>query len=128
MFPMPAADAANTKVQVSVDTAIGIPVKGKNQPEAKKFVEYMSSKEVVQKYVDLSGYPAAINGVTNNNKEITSLSELITAGKVYPTIERVWPPGVNGDVGKATQEMLATGDIDGYLKALDKIFYNKLNQ
>jgi raffinose/stachyose/melibiose transport system substrate-binding protein len=128
MFPMPAADAPNTKVQVSVDTAIGIPVKGKNQPEAKKFVEYMSSKEIVQKYVDLSGYPAAINGVTNNNKEITSLSSLITAGKVYPTIERVWPPGVNGDVGKATQEMFATGDIDGYLKALDKIFYNKLNQ
>ncbi|TBL78651.1 extracellular solute-binding protein [Paenibacillus thalictri] len=128
MFPLPAEKAENTKAQVSVDTAIGLPAKGKNQDEAKKFLEYMSSKEVVQKYVDAGGYPAAIQGVTNNTKEINSLNDLIVAGKVFPTIERVWPTGVNGDVGKATQEMLATGDIDGYLKKLDTIFYNKLNQ
>lgn len=128
MFPMPADKAEDTKVQVSVDTALGLPAEGKNQGEAKKFIEFMTSKESVQKYVDVGGYPSAITGVTNNNQQITSLSDLINADKVYPTIERSWPSGVNGDVGKATQEMFATGDIDSYLEALDNIFFNKFNQ
>jgi raffinose/stachyose/melibiose transport system substrate-binding protein len=128
MFPMPADKAEDTKVQVSVDTALGLPANGKNQASAEKFIEFMTSKESVQKYVDIGGYPSAITGVENNNKQITSLSDLINADKVYPTIERSWPSGVNGDVGKATQEMFATGDIDSYLKALDKIFFNKFNQ
>lgn len=128
MFPVPPDKPENAKIQVSVDTAIGFPANGKNKEEARKFVEFMASKEAVQKYVDVGGYPAAIQGVTNNVKEIAKLGELIQAGKVYPTIERLWPPGVNADVGKATQEMFATGDIDGYLQKLDSIFFNKLNK
>jgi len=128
MFPVPPDKPENAKIQVSVDTAIGFPANGKHVEEARKFVEFMASKEAVQKYADVGGYPAAIQGVTNNVKEIAKLNELIEAGKVYPTIERLWPPGVNADVGKATQEMFATGDIDGYLQKLDAIFFNKLNQ
>jgi raffinose/stachyose/melibiose transport system substrate-binding protein len=59
---------------------------------------------------------------------MAKLSELIDAGKVYPTIMSVWPPGVAEEVGKATQEMFAVGDIDSYLQNLDTIFYNRYNQ
>lgn len=128
MFPMPAYTVEDAKIQVSVDTAIGLPANGKNEEEARKFVEFMASSEAVQKYVDVGGYPAAVNGVTNNVEEISHLNDLIADGKVYPTIERVWPAGVNADVGKATQEMLITGDFDSYLQKLDDIFFNILNQ
>ncbi|MFC3771545.1 ABC transporter substrate-binding protein [Paenibacillus sp. GCM10012303] len=128
MFPMPPEKAENAKTQVSVDTAIGLPANGKHKEEARKFVEFMVSKESVQRYVDFGGYPAAIKGVNNGVKELTTLNSLIEAGKVYPTIERLWPAGVNADVGKATQELFATGDIDAYLQKLDSIFYNKLNK
>jgi len=128
MFPVPTEKAEDVKTQVSVDTAIGIPVNGKNKEQARKFVDFMASQESVQTYLNVGGYPAAIKGVTNDVKEMNQLTELITAGKVYPTIERLWPPGTNGEVGKATQEMFATNDVDQYLKKLDEIFYNRFNK
>ncbi|MEF2248348.1 MULTISPECIES: ABC transporter substrate-binding protein [unclassified Paenibacillus] len=128
MFPLPTEKAEDLKTQVSVDTAIGLPTGGKNEAEARKFVEFMSSKEAVEAYLEKGGYPSGINGVDTGSAEMASLSQLIKDGKVYPTIERVWPPGLNAEVGKATQEMFVTKDIEQYLKALDSIFYNVLNQ
>lgn len=128
MFPVPTEKAEDVRTQVSVDTAIGIPVNAKHKDEARKFVEFMASKESVQTYLQVGGYPAAIQGVTNDVQEMKRLNELIEAGKVYPTIERLWPPGTNGEVGKATQEMFATNDVDKYLKDLDDIFFNRFNQ
>ncbi|RED85454.1 MULTISPECIES: ABC transporter substrate-binding protein [Cohnella] len=128
MFPFPTENAADLKTQVSVDTAIGIPTRGKNQAEAKKFIEFMTTKESVEKYLATAGYPSGIKDVQSGREEITSLTQLINDGKIYPTIERLWPPGLNAEVGKATQEMFITKDIGKYLDALDTIFYNVLNQ
>ena len=128
MFPLPAEKAEDTRLQISVDTAIGMPADGKHPEAARTFIEFMSSQETVQKYIDAAGYPSAIQGIANNNDKIERLNDIITAGKVYPTIERVWPPGVNSDVGKATQEMFASGDIDAYLQKLDAIFFDKYNK
>ncbi|MGM1046263.1 MAG: ABC transporter substrate-binding protein [Bacillota bacterium] len=128
MFPLPTENAADLKTQVSVDTAIGIPADGKNKEEAKKFIEFMSSKENVETYLSIAGYPSGIKDVQTGLPEISSLTQLISDGKVYPTIERLWPPGMNAEVGKATQEMFLTKDIDQYLKTLDTIFFNKSNQ
>ncbi|MFD0713830.1 ABC transporter substrate-binding protein [Paenibacillus sp. GCM10027626] len=128
MFPFPTKDAADLKTQVSVDTAIGIPTNGKDQEATRKFIEFMTQKDSVETYLQVGGYPSGIKDVTTGRPEISQLTQLITDGKVYPTIERLWPPGTNGDVGKATQEMLATGDVDKYLKNLDTIFFNKFNE
>ncbi len=128
MFPLPTENAADLKTQVSVDTAIGIPMGGKNQAEARKFIEFMTSKESVETYLQIGGYPSGIKDVKSGREEIRSLTQLINDGKVYPTIERLWPPGMNGEVGKATQEMLANGDVDKYLQTLDTIFFNKFNE
>lgn len=128
MFPVPTENAADMKTQVSVDTAIGLPAKGKNQEEARKFIEFMSQKDNVETYLAMAGYPSGIKEVKSGREEITLLTNLITDGKIYPTIERLWPPGLNAEVGKATQEMFVTKDIDLYLEALDAIFFNKLNQ
>lgn len=128
LFPLPTVNAADMKTQVSVDTAIGLPENGKNQAEARKFLEFMSSKESVTSYLKIGGYPSGIKEVESGLPEIVSLTELIQAGKVYPTIERLWPPGTNAEVGKATQEMFITNDVEQYLKALDTIFFNKFNQ
>lgn len=128
MFPLPTENSADLKTQVSVDTAIGIPSNGKNKEEAKKFIEFMSSKENVETYLSIGGYPSGIKDVQSGLPEITSLTQLITDGKVYPTIERLWPPGTNAEVGKATQEMFLTKDVDQYLTTLDTIFFNRFNQ
>jgi len=128
IFPFPTKNAADLKTQVSVDTAIGLPAGGKDEAQARKFVEFMTSKEAVESYLEVGGYPSGIKDVHTAREEFSSLNQLITDGKVYPTIERLWPPGTNGDVGKATQEMLSTGDIDKYLQNLDGIFFNKFNE
>ncbi|MCU6709911.1 extracellular solute-binding protein [Paenibacillus sp. J5C_2022] len=128
MFPLPTVNAADIKTQVSVDTAIGLPANGENEEAARKFISFMSEKENVETYLAMAGYPSGIKDVKSSREEITLLTELITDGKIYPTIERLWPPGVNAEVGKATQEMFVTGNVDQYLEALDAIFYNKHNQ
>src|SRR5690606_25154017 len=116
------------KTQISVDTAIGLPVNGKNEEAARKFIEFMTTEESVKKYLSIANYPSAINNVDTAGPEITLLSELIDQDKVYPTIERLWPPGVNTEVGKATQELFITKDIEQYIQALDEAFYNKFNE
>ncbi|TCZ77226.1 extracellular solute-binding protein [Paenibacillus albiflavus] len=128
MFPLPAEKAEDTKVQVTVDTGIGLPKDGKNQQEARKFIEFMASKEAVEEYISTSQYPAAIKGVKNNAVENKSLNDLINDGKIYAPLSRKWPPGALDEFGAATQELISTGNIDNYLKKLDSIFYNKQTQ
>jgi raffinose/stachyose/melibiose transport system substrate-binding protein len=128
MFPFPANTAEATKTEVFVDTALGLPKGGKNEKASRKFVEFMASKEAAQIYVDEAGYPSAIKGVENSAKEIKSLSDLISAGKVYLPVSTNWLPGMTDDVGKATQELVAKQSIDDYLVKLDSIFFNKANQ
>lgn len=128
LFPFPTEKEEDLKTQISVDTAIGLPVNGKNEEAARKFIEFMTTEESVKKYLSIANYPSAINNVDTAGPEITLLSELIDQDKVYPTIERLWPPGVNTEVGKATQELFITKDIDQYIQALDEAFYNKFNE
>ncbi|PZE22279.1 ABC transporter substrate-binding protein [Paenibacillus xerothermodurans] len=128
MFPLPAEKAEDTKIGAFVDTAVGLPKDGKNAAEAKKFVEFLASPEIVQYYVDETQYPPATQGVKNNITEIKDLYAFIEAGKTFPSISRLFPPGASDDFAKATQGLFASGDVDTYLQDVDAVFFNKLNQ
>lgn len=129
LFPFPADQANDTKVAIIVDTALGLSSSAKHPNEAKKFIDFMSSPEHVQAYVDATQYPSAIQGVQNNVKEINRLWELIHTGKTYPFVEAVFPKvSLRDDLAQAVQKLIVTKDVDGFLQGLDSAFYNKANQ
>lgn len=50
------------------DLALSISAKSEHPEEAKKFLEYISSKEVMQKYYDVDGSPTSVEGVETEGK------------------------------------------------------------
>ncbi|WP_199615857.1 ABC transporter substrate-binding protein [Paenibacillus alkalitolerans] len=129
IFPFPADKAEDTKVSFIVDTAIGISSSAINSDDAKKFIDFMSSPENVQVYVDETQFMSAVKGVNNNTAEINRLSDLVKAGKTFPFVETVFPKAsMQDDLAQAAQKLIVTKDVDGFIKQLDAAFYNKANQ
>jgi len=128
MFPMPADQAENTKVQVAVDTGIGFPTGGKYEKQAKTFAAFMTEKEIVEKYVNSSYAIPAIKGIESNLVEVQSLNDLIIEGKTYMPLYSKWLPGAMDAFIAAHQKLILSKDADHYLKELDQVFYGVLAQ
>lgn len=128
MFPFPAMKAEETKISIIVDSAIGISSSTEHPDEAKKFIDFMSSPEIVQIYVDATQYPSAVKGVKNNVKEINQLASLIDAGRTYPLVESIFPKAeMRDELAQAVQKLIVTKDINALLADLDTTFFNKAN-
>ncbi|MCS7461444.1 extracellular solute-binding protein [Paenibacillus doosanensis] len=128
IFPFPAEKAEDLKVQVQVDTALGMPAEGKNEAEARKFIDFFATPEITQLYVDEGKYPATIKGVKNNTPELNNLQSLISAGKVYPPSDMSWTPSMYEDFGNIVQYLLSTKDVDGFVSSVDKMLFNAYNK
>jgi len=127
IFPFPADKAEDTKVAMQVGTALSIPKDGKNNSEAKKFMEFFATTEMAQMYADETGNISVIQGVKPNYKENKTLADYALSGKLYRAADSTWTPAMQDDFGKATQELIGGGTIDAYMKKLEDIFYNKGN-
>ncbi|MGT2753326.1 extracellular solute-binding protein [Streptococcus ovis] len=77
MFAFPTEDGKTYTVGAA-DMALSISKESKHQKEAQKFLSYISSKEVFQKYYDVDGSPTAVEGVETEGKfqEIAGVTEL----------------------------------------------------
>ncbi|SFM43485.1 raffinose/stachyose/melibiose transport system substrate-binding protein [Paenibacillus sp. 1_12] len=127
IFPFPAEKAEDTKVAMQVGTALSIPKNGKNNAEAKKFMEFFSTTEMGQMYADETGNISVIQGVKPNYKENKTIAEYALSGKLYRAADTNWTPAMQDDFGKATQELISGLTIDDYMKKLEEIFYKKGN-
>lgn len=129
LFPLPADNAADTKVTIQIDTGLGFPANSKKLSEAKKFVGYWATPEVNQQYVDETQYLPAINGVENRADKLNSFNELIQAGNIYPVIARLFPQASNAqDFGNAWQAYYMSGDTEVLLDTLESVFFNANNK
>lgn len=77
MFAFPTEDGKAYTVGAA-DMALSISKDSKYPEEAKKFLKYLSSKEVFQKYYDVDGSPTAVEGVDTEGKfqETAGVTEL----------------------------------------------------
>ncbi|NOY08101.1 MAG: extracellular solute-binding protein [Spirochaetes bacterium] len=125
MFPFPADIEKNTRVIYGVDFALAAAAKGKHLKEANKFIGFFSRTDIAQIYANKDGSPSLIKGVKVHTKEIAKLTKLLNEGRSFEWLNFHWPPGVFDESHKIAQSLVATQDVNAYLKDVDEIFKNK---
>jgi len=125
MFPFPADTEKNTKVIYGVDFALAAAANGKNFKAANKFIEFFSRTDIAQIYANKDGSPSLIKGVKVHTKEIARLTKLLNEGRSFEWLNFHWPPGVFDESHKIAQSLIATRDVNAYLKNVDEIFKKK---
>ncbi|MGT2742831.1 extracellular solute-binding protein [Streptococcus plurextorum] len=68
MFAFPSDEAGKEYTIGAADMALSIAKSTKHPEEAKKFLAYLSSPKVFQKYYDVDGSPTSVNGVDTEGK------------------------------------------------------------
>lgn len=68
MFAYPGKEAGQELTVGAADLALSIAKDSENQEAAEKFVEYMTTKEAMQKYYDVDGSPTSVTAVDTEGK------------------------------------------------------------
>lgn len=125
-FPFPAETKEATRIGVNIDQALCISSSTKKVELAKAFLEFFSRTEIAQIYADMDGSPSAIKGVKSRTEEFELLTQLVDQGKSFRISRTYWANGVIGDLNMNLQKLVATKDVDQFLKDMDdvvKIYY-----
>ncbi|MBN2859044.1 MAG: extracellular solute-binding protein [Sphaerochaetaceae bacterium] len=124
MFPLPAKAGRETRVEYGVD--LGLVIGNKKDAAkveaAKKFVSYITSTEVAQRYADVDGSPSAIQGVKFNSDISAPLVDMVQQSKSFRNIRYLYAPGGNGRADTGTQQLILDSDVDAFLAELNYIF------
>lgn len=123
MFPLPAMNGKETRVEYGVDLALVI---GNTDPAkieaAKKFVAFVATPEIGQYYADIDGSPSAIKGVEFNSDVSRPLVDMVQAGKSFRNIRYRYAPGGNARINVALQQLLVDQDIDAFASEVNYVF------
>lgn len=124
MFSFPAGEGADTKVSMGIDVNIAIAATCKKPEAAKKFLEFIASKEMVQLYVNNDYSLPCIKDVTPNIPEAEDIVALVNDGKgVLQTL--ALPKAVSDLRQNTIQGIVLTSDAtpaDEFLKSLTDSF------
>lgn len=124
MFSFPAGEGVDTKVSMGIDVNIAIAATCKNPDAAKKFLEFLSSKEMVQLYVNNDYSLPCVKEVTPNIPEAEEIVALVDGGKgVLQTL--ALPKAVSDLRSNTIQGIVLTSDAtpaDEFLKSLTDSF------
>lgn len=128
MFPMPAADAANTRITVQAAGGLGINAKTKNLSQAKEFLDFVSAPEqqvTLAKLNNLISPAAAVSG--NLSGMYADIKPYFADNKVLADPTAQWPNTSHNTNTGASVQGLFTGQksVDEVLADMDKFFAAK---
>ncbi|MEY8462173.1 extracellular solute-binding protein [Streptococcus merionis] len=91
-FAFPGEKAGEDLTIGGADLALSISAKTKHPEEAKKFLNYLSTKEVMQKYYDVDGSPTSVIGVETDGKfpEIEGIAQYAFTDKQVAWLHKEW--------------------------------------
>ena len=114
MFGLPAFDdPSKARLMVDVDYRIGINAQSPNIEAAKKFLDFMTSKEATDIWI---GEAKLISSIVGTNVDAigssvaTDIKAYIDNDKTYPWGYSYWAPGLSNEIGKLMQ-MYYLGDM-----------------
>jgi raffinose/stachyose/melibiose transport system substrate-binding protein len=119
-FPMPATeDPEQTRSRVNLDLALWIPTASPHQDEARVFLQWLMSPDVIGRYNgdNLASSPLK-DAPPQQDPRMAGLQESLADGRIYQGANTYIPPGV--PVGNYVQEALLSGDSDTMLRRLDE--------
>lgn len=121
-FPFPAQDKGKSLTIGAGDLALSISAQSKHKKEAQKFVDYMTTPEVMQKYYDVDGSPCAVEGVIENTTDspLKGLTDLAFTDQHLVWLAKDW--NSENDFYTLTTNYLYNGDQKMMINGLNAFF------
>ncbi|MGT2910626.1 extracellular solute-binding protein [Streptococcus cameli] len=122
IFAFPSEEAGNSYTIGAADVAVSISAESKHPEEAKKFLSYLSSPEVFQKYYDVDGSPTSVVGVDTEGKfeELNGIADLAFTDKHVVWLQSEWES--EDEFWNITVETVKKPDSEQLTKLLNKFF------
>ena len=118
VFPMPVTnDPAKNKLVSGVDVILTMNKDTEHKEEAMKFIEFMMSKETVQKYIDEQKAFSAIQDVYQEDVVFEGIKENFETGELTSFPDHYYPAGIGAE--NLLQEFLIKKDKEKFLKKMD---------
>ncbi|UKA53960.1 extracellular solute-binding protein [Arthrobacter sp. FW305-BF8] len=122
-FPYPVTnDAAHTTVVSGVDVALAMGRETPHRAEAQKFINFLMSKEVIDKYAkNQSAFAPIKSAAPQQDPALKGLASYFTAGKVAGYMDHRLPPSI--PLVNITQQFVLDADKSRYLNTLDNEWF-----
>lgn len=129
IFAFPSSnDELKNYVTSGVDVLFAVGTDSKLKEEANKFIEFMMEKETAKKYIDDQFAFSAIDGVVQENEDLTGVKEEIANGKVADFPDHAYPNGfdlaslLSKFALNKTNGMKDVDNISLFLKKVDEAY------
>lgn len=92
MFAYPGQAVGEELTVGAADLALSVSENSKNKEAANKFVEYMTTKEAMQKYYDVDGAPTSVTAVETENKfpETEGVTQYVFTDQQIVWLQKEW--------------------------------------
>ena len=122
IFAFPGEKEGDDLTIGGADLALSISAKTEHPEEAKKFLDYISSKEVMQKYYDVDGSPTSVVGVETEGKfpEIEGVAKYAFTDKQIAWLHKEWDS--QNDFWTVAVETVKEPDATKLAKELNTFF------
>lgn len=122
-FPYPVTnDPAKTTVVSGVDVALAMGRETPRRAEARKFIDFLLSKEVVDKYTkNQSAFAPVQDAAPQQDNALQGMATYFDAGRVDGYMDHRLPPSI--PLVNITQQFVLDGDKARYLNTLDNEWF-----
>lgn len=92
MFAYPGVNEGEELTVGAADLALSISNSSKNKEAAEKFMDYMTTKDAMQKYYDVDGAPTSVTAVDTENKfpETEGVTQYVFTDKQIVWLQKEW--------------------------------------
>ena len=122
MFAYPGVKENEEMTVGAADLAVSISATSKNKEASEKFVEYLTTKEAMQKYYDVDGSPTSVIAVETENKfpETEGVSQYVFTDKQIVWLQKEWTS--EESFWHATVDYVNSGDKKQLADSLNSFF------
>ncbi|WP_062355269.1 ABC transporter substrate-binding protein [Bacillus kwashiorkori] len=127
MFALPVTNNADENKLVSgVDVVLAINENTKHKEEAMKFVEFMLSKEIAQRYIQEQAAFSAVNDVLQEDPVFEGIKTNFENGSIASFVDHYYPAGMGAE--NLIQDFYINKDKNAFLKKIDNEWDKVVNR